>query len=459
MNEGELQDILELTGTVIYKAKYEQNFPLVSLIGNIKKVTGFNAVDFLDDPPFFTKRIHPGDLNGYLKDLAQLSDKDSIKTIYRFKNAGGNYIWISDTKAILKDTKRNSYCIVGSLLDITDLKESIPENQSSNKVIKGKPDLATIVTGVEPVNIESIIQEEADRLMSIADQKNIYLRILSAETELYGYLNSKIFRFVMHILLQNAVKSVLKGGVIITQKILHDGEVDWLELRIIDTGIGIKEEELNMIFEDRDILDISITKSEYRNGLSLVKKYINDMNGDISASSKFGEGTTFIMHLPTHIISRSNYNQSEQKSPNNIISDNTGNCKPNILMVEDEEATREIVKIFLRNIFNLDTVDNGINAINMLYKKRYELILMDLNLGSGMNGVDTLQQIRKISGYQDIPVIAVTAYLLRFDHQFLLSKGFTDYLKKPYDHNSLIEIINKNLQLVQQKNEFKLHEV
>ena len=118
---------------------------------------------------------------------------------------------------------------------------------------------------------------------------------------------------------------------------------------------------------------------------------------------------------------------------------------PHVLLVEDNLLNRELTAYFLKNVCTLDQTARGEEAIQMAGIRRYHAILMDINLGQGMDGLKVTQSIRKLPGYQETPVIALTGYSYEDEIEKLLSNGCTHYITKPYDKASLINLLNRAL--------------
>ncbi len=112
-----------------------------------------------------------------------------------------------------------------------------------------------------------------------------------------------------------------------------------------------------------------------------------------------------------------------------------------VLVVEDDNLGVEVIKIVLNNICELAFAENGFKALDMVKVDNYAMILMDVGLGYGMNGIETTQAIRKIENYQHTPIVAVTAYAMEGDKEKFLSGGMTHYLSKPYEINDLKNLV------------------
>jgi len=115
---------------------------------------------------------------------------------------------------------------------------------------------------------------------------------------------------------------------------------------------------------------------------------------------------------------------------------------PQILYVEDDPNSRTVVGLFLKDNYQLTIAENAVTALNLTNNKTFDLILMDINLGVGMNGLQLAQEIRKNSAYKYVPIAAVTANALVGDKRRYLSNGCTHYIAKPFNKATLIKLIS-----------------
>ena len=115
-----------------------------------------------------------------------------------------------------------------------------------------------------------------------------------------------------------------------------------------------------------------------------------------------------------------------------------------ILIVEDDKLNAELTGFYLEEIAAVDVAYNGESAIEKVKQNTYQLILMDINLGMGMDGIETTRRIRRLDNYQYIPVIATTGYTLYNEIEQIKNSGFTDYLPKPFSRKELLTSITKN---------------
>lgn len=121
--------------------------------------------------------------------------------------------------------------------------------------------------------------------------------------------------------------------------------------------------------------------------------------------------------------------------------------KPQILVVDDDKPSRDVTRLFLKDLCDVDTADSGISAIEMTKEKKYDTILMDIGLGREMNGLEATKIIRKDSNYKEVPIIAVTAYALKGDKEEFLAAGCTHYLSKPFEGSTIKELLKTILSI------------
>jgi len=119
--------------------------------------------------------------------------------------------------------------------------------------------------------------------------------------------------------------------------------------------------------------------------------------------------------------------------------------KPTILLVEDDKASSDITRLFLAGVCNIDFAKDGFAAVEMAKKKKYPAILMDIGLTKNMNGMQTTKEIRKLPGYENTPIVALTAYAMKGDKEEFLANGLTDYISKPFERSMLVEWVKKLL--------------
>jgi len=117
-----------------------------------------------------------------------------------------------------------------------------------------------------------------------------------------------------------------------------------------------------------------------------------------------------------------------------------------LLVVEDNDPTRRLIRHWLQNDFDLSIADRFDTALRLAGDRDFDLFILDINLGQESNGVDLLKEIRRFPRYLNTPAIAFTAYALPQDRERLIEQGFDNYLCKPFTRDSLYKSITQTLQ-------------
>lgn len=287
---------------------------------------------------------------------------------------------------------------------------------------------------------------------SSAAMKELFLKTDFDSNQITVNLDKKIFRQIMKNFIGNAIKFTYKGGVTISvSKILKDNK-NCISIKVIDTGVGIPEDKKDIIWEEFRQASEGLNRSFQGIGLGLpvTKKLVEKINGSVVLeNSELNKGSVFTIILPI-VGDESDITPSQEKivssdKPLSPVPKVESGQKPCVLYVEDDKVTVALVKKYLSEICSIETAANGEEAINKVKSANYPAILLDINLGEGMSGIEALQIIRKISGYENIPVVAVTAFSAVGDKEEFLSRGCTHYLSKPFKAVDLQKLVKEIL--------------
>lgn len=120
--------------------------------------------------------------------------------------------------------------------------------------------------------------------------------------------------------------------------------------------------------------------------------------------------------------------------------------KYNVLLVEDNIENKDVITYFIKNMCQVDTAPDGPTAVEMVRNKQYDCVLMDINLGLGMNGIEATKKIRQVAGYDKTPIIAVTAYAMVGDREVFLEAGCTHYISKPFTKQEILSLLKTVLE-------------
>lgn len=248
-----------------------------------------------------------------------------------------------------------------------------------------------------------------------------------------------IIKDILQNFVSNAIKYTDQGGVEIIADIERNNSRDYLVIKVADTGIGIPKEKLKVIWEPFRQVSEGLNRSFDGTGLglSIVKKSAELLQGSLSVESEEEHGSVFTFVLPINII-----NESISVIDHNDVIVNKSSASKKIIYIEDDEYSRNIVQRFLFGYYEIETATNANEAIEKVKTKLFDAVLMDINLKNKLNGIDLTQEIRKLDGYEGIPIIAITAYASKDDKSNFLASGLTHYIAKPFKKSELINLVN-----------------
>lgn len=244
---------------------------------------------------------------------------------------------------------------------------------------------------------------------------------------------SRIQDLISH-LLDNAIKFTHHGSV----DLVVEQEGRTLKIAVRDTGIGIAPDRQARIFESFQQVDGELSRN-YPGlglGLALVQKLLGLMGGEITAESELDKGSTFTVRLP--ITSSAPLPDELERSP---LSD------PAILAVEDNPVGLMVLRHSLKGRpVHVDTASDGAEAISAAAARHYDLILMDLQMPR-IDGLEATAAIRKLPGYENVPILALTANYSDEIRQQCQQNGMQDYLVKPIAGAALWTAVSRWLKL------------
>jgi len=316
-------------------------------------------------------------------------------------------------------------------------------------------DLSKIEANKETINyleidVGAVVEEEFAIYEGLAKKKNLFYIVNKPAEPIITLLDERMLRQIINNLASNAVKFTDTGRVVLTVKKELKDEKENVLIKVSDTGIGIHPKSQKIIFEAfRQISEGLARKFEGTGlGLTVTKKYIELMNGEIEIESEPGRGSIFTVRFP--IMHKENVNISEKtpepsQIPTELPQYGAKSKLPQILLIEDDQSNAGVIKFFLDGLYDVDIAPSGEQGIERVKEKKYNAILMDIDLGLGISGLETARNIKTLPNYENQPIIAVTALALRGDKERFLAGGCTHYLAKPFKKEELIKTISKAL--------------
>ncbi len=254
-------------------------------------------------------------------------------------------------------------------------------------------------------------------------------------------------------LIGNSIKFTQSGSVTIKVILVSSSDDKvLLKFEIIDTGIGIQDKHMKRLFKSFSQVDESTTRKYGGSGLGLAisKELSHLMSGDIGVTSTVGEGTTFWftanLGKQTKNIHSTEIVHKSKQDENNTLHQYKSNKDIRILLAEDNPVNQKLAMILLnKSGFQVDSVFNGKEAIEALSNKKYDIVLMDIQMPE-MDGYKTTEIIRDPkSGVlnHNVKIIAMTAHAMTGYREKCLSIGMDDYISKPIHPDTLNEVIER----------------
>lgn len=300
-------------------------------------------------------------------------------------------------------------------------------------------------------NLQSVIELVEHR----AAEKNIKIttKIDSQIPKIVIGDDARLTQILLN-LIGNAIKFTENGEVRVEIEVKEErNNIIYCNFYVIDSGIGISEENLQRIF-DRFTQGTSAINRKYGGtglGLTIVQQLIELQGGQISVTSELNKGSVFKFTLPFKLDIEAHLNNSEDGHVN-IEYDIT---KLTILLVEDMVLNQNLIKKIMQKWkVKLDIANNGIQALAKLKTNHYDLILMDIQMPE-MDGYEATKHIRSNENddLKIIPIIALTAHASSSEAEKCINLGMNAYLAKPFNAEHLKRLIIQQTQLRLQKHE------
>lgn len=323
-------------------------------------------------------------------------------------------------------------------------------------------------------SMKELMKEVISAIIPQINAKHLTFRyLLEKDVPVMLKGDKKEIRHIMSNLLSNAVKYTSEGTILFKVKeIERKDRKTLLEIIVKDTGIGIKEENREQIFDRFERFDV---KKNYAVegtglGLSIVKDLVQLMDGSIEVESVYGEGSLFRARIWQEVLDErkgeayrgSNCDDIKYtlEQLKNAVYGNRGKRKrrsirfpgAKVLVVDDNQVNLKVASGLLK-LYGIDAelAESGEECLNAVKKQTYDIIFMD-QMMPGMDGVETLSRLREIKkGNKSTPVIALTANALVGVKEEMLEEGFDDFLGKPMDLTELENVLIRFLKELQEE--------
>ena len=323
------------------------------------------------------------------------------------------------------DIKNASKMLLHLVNDILDL----------SKIQAGKMEIVPVEYETEDLvrnvgNVIRLMVQDKSLAYEVNIAKDVPKRLFGDEIRITQVLTN---------LLTNAVKYTDQGKVTLTLNAVKDLKgMDAIEYIVEDTGCGIKPEDMDKLFDSYERVNLERNRRVEGTGLGMgiVTGLLEAMNSKLNVESQYGKGSRFSFVLAQNYVNTSPVPQNISSNKELELGDKL------ILVVDDVPLNLKVVEVLLKPFgANVELVNNGKDALEMMKQKKYDLILLD-HMMPGMDGVETLKQAREISDYyKDAAIIAMTGNASVTARDEYLCMGFTDYLEKPILQDKMKEIL------------------
>ncbi len=294
-------------------------------------------------------------------------------------------------------------------------------------------------------NIINLIDQTLDSFQDLKDSKNIELKHLPYNSQLYMQFDKDKIEKILLNLLSNAFKFTPDNGYInVVSKLIKRDNVEFLQMRVEDNGIGMNPETQEKIFDrffQTDLPNRFITRGSGI-GLSLAKDFVELHNGRIYVRSEVNQGSKFYVEIPvnreaihTPDLSPSKEMQNQTDSLINLEEEFT-KSKRTILIVEDNHDFRFYLKDSFKDSYNILEAENGKQALCLVEKNNVSLIVSDVMMPE-MDGLELCTRIKTDPNYSHIPIILLTAKSTQQDKLDGLKHGADEYISKPFSFEIL----------------------
>lgn len=354
-------------------------------------------------------------------------------------------------KEYASDIKSASQTLLGIINDILDI----------SKIEAGSMTLANA-----DYKLSNVILDVNNMVANKARDKKLEYNMKIDEDipeNLYG--DELRLRQIMINIINNAIKYTDKGRIDVSishNKTLEELKKTELIIRVSDTGIGIKKEDMDHLFVTFQRLDEIRNKNVEGTGLglSIAKTFVTMMDGSIDVESVYGEGTTFTVRVFQEVTSKEPIGDIATRMEKRVAYEESKirlmAPEARILIVDDNELNLKVVTNLLRETrMKIDTAISGEECLEMIRRNgSYNCVLLDIMMPD-MNGVETLHKMIDEGIKGDMPVIALTADATSGAAKIYQDEGFDEYLTKPISYEkceaTLIDFLPENLLLSEEE--------
>ncbi len=339
-------------------------------------------------------------------------------------------------KSNLNIINRSGHHLLQLINDVLDM----------SKIEAGKTQLET-----EDIDLGALIRDVTDMVRVRAEQKGLQL-LLDQTSDFPRFVrgDGPKIRQILINLLSNSVKFTDQGGVTLRLEATN-GNPDWITLHgeVQDTGRGIKPEDIERIFQPFEQLTNAVEQKGTGLGLSITRQFVELMEGEVSAASQPGKGSTFYFSIRVEPGSPDQIESIEEKlvQTRRIIGLQQPSREWRILIAEDVLENQLLLQQLLEQTgFQVRIAKDGLEAIKLFETWHPHLIWMDRRMPS-LGGLEATERIRQLPGGKDVKIAALTASVFKQQKDEVIAAGSDDFVRKPYRPEEIFECMARHLDL------------
>ncbi|KAF0096394.1 MAG: PAS/PAC sensor hybrid histidine kinase [Puniceicoccaceae bacterium 5H] len=333
--------------------------------------------------------------------------------------------------------------------ELQDMAELLHSNsQRLLGTINSVLDLARLESGktklsISPHDICREVNETVDLMQLQARDAGNEIAVTGCDVPVRILADQAALHRILTNLIGNSVKFTQNGKIEVR---VEEAEQS-ARFIISDTGRGISPDFRTRLFRPFEQESSGENRRHEGSGLGLAitHQLVQLMNGRIEVQSEPDKGTTFIVSLPLAERNAEENAQSEPQTTRHSMPPKSAVKKGPVLVVEDNAHTVKVMRLLLQDRYEIDFALTAEEALEHAQQRHYKLVFLDINLGE-TTGINALEQLRAIEGYDQTVMVAFTAFSLPGDRERFESMGFDTYLGKPFRAEQLVNLIEKSLE-------------
>ncbi len=319
-------------------------------------------------------------------------------------------------------------------------------NTLNNLLDLAKIQNSEIMVHEEPVDVILLGRELIDIFSEYAKAKVLKLTFDTDLKSIVTYTDKRLLRDVIANLLDNAIKFTEKGDVNLVIDEINRTSNCCISISVKDTGVGIPESSLKMIFEEfRQASEGNSRTFEGSGvGLTVTKRLVEQLSGNIEVSSVVGVGSVFTVQIPKRTVpSKENAPANTRNHQHTDESDiSLKDSLKQVLFVDADYQIQQVTKLFLKNICDLLCVSSLEDGVSHAETNWFSALFIDTALLSSQQTADCVSKLREMERYRSVPIVALTSNASNGDKDIFYELGFSHTFSKPFDKRTIIEYVN-----------------